>query len=267
MTQNARFNDDRTAEIYERLLLPRIFRPWGLLLVEKAGLRAGQRVLDVATGPGTLARLAAERAGISGAVYGVDLSANMLAQATAKAPVPGGAPLSFLQAPAESLPFEDAFFDAVVCQQGLQFFADPPACLAEMRRVLKPGGRLALASWAGESGMVFRAAIMAALDAVRTVPSALDPLKWVDENSLRGMLIGAGFKDVQTGIETLNSGFEDLDRTLACVEGTSAGTAVRALDPGQRARFDALLTDALAPYAVGNGYRIPSRAVIGLARA
>jgi ubiquinone/menaquinone biosynthesis C-methylase UbiE len=93
MSENPRFNDDQTANAYERLLVPRIFRPWGLLLLEKVGLRTGQRILDVATGPGTLARLAAEHIGAAGAICGVDLSANMLAQAKAKAPVQGGAPI------------------------------------------------------------------------------------------------------------------------------------------------------------------------------
>ncbi|MDT8304800.1 MAG: methyltransferase domain-containing protein, partial [Anaerolineae bacterium] len=78
----------------------------------------------------------------AGAVTGVDINEGMLAVARQKAPH-----LTWRPAPAESLPFDDATFDRVVSQFGLMFFVDPPRALAEMMRVLRPGGTLAVAVW------------------------------------------------------------------------------------------------------------------------
>jgi SAM-dependent methyltransferase len=267
MTQPARFSDDQTATLYERLLLPRVFRPWAELLLGRVGLRPGDKVLDVATGPGTLARLAAEQVGPTGEVHGGDLSEPMLAQAKAKPPVMGGAPLAYVQSSADTLPFADATFDVVCCQQGLQFFPDQPKALAEMRRVLKPGGRLGLACWAGQSGMTMMAAFHAALDAVRGHASELPPIRWVDVEGLRAMLRGAHFHEVRTELASYTVHFDDLEQVVACVHGTSAGMELRALRPEAQERFRVLTTDALRPYVHAAGVRIPSQAVLGLAQS
>src|SRR5690606_31718220 len=88
------------------------------------------------------ARSAAGRVGSQGAVVGVDINPGMLRVARIKAPE-----MQWLEASAEELPFEDESFDAVLCQFALMFFTDKVAALEEMARVLKPGGRLAVAVW------------------------------------------------------------------------------------------------------------------------
>ncbi len=107
-----------------------------------------EAVLDVATGPGTVARIAAARARSTGRVVGIDISAPMLEVARGKPAEPGAAPLEFLERHAHDLQFPDASFDVVLCQQGLQFFPDQIAALPEMHRVLKPSGRVGIAVWA-----------------------------------------------------------------------------------------------------------------------
>lgn len=102
-------------------------------------------VLDVATGPGTVARLAARRIGPDGRVVATDISRPMLDVASSKPPLPNAAPITYIESPAAPLAVESALFDAVFCHQGLQFFPDRLAALAEMRRALKPGGVLAVA--------------------------------------------------------------------------------------------------------------------------
>lgn len=97
-------------------------------------------MLDVACGTGPVARYVAPLVGPMGRVLGLDLNAGMLAIARAMAQREGNA---------TALPFPDASFDRVCCQQGLRFFPDRPATLQEMCRVLIPGGRLALAVWRG----------------------------------------------------------------------------------------------------------------------
>jgi len=130
---------DDAAEAYERTLVPVVFVPWGEELLRRAGLRPGETVLDVACGTGIVARMASAAVGGSGQVAGVDINPGMLAVARRIAP-----DIGWVEAPADALPLPDASCDAVFCQQGFQFFPDKPAAAAEIRRVLKPGGRAVL---------------------------------------------------------------------------------------------------------------------------
>ncbi|MEM7345442.1 MAG: methyltransferase domain-containing protein, partial [Chloroflexota bacterium] len=109
---------------------------------DAADLQPGQRVLDVACGTGVLARTAAGRVEVGGQVVGVDINEGMLAVAKQKAPH-----ITWWHGPAENLPFEDNSFDAVISQFGLMFFEDRQEALKEMMRVLRPGGKLAVAVW------------------------------------------------------------------------------------------------------------------------
>jgi ubiquinone/menaquinone biosynthesis C-methylase UbiE len=131
-------------EFYELYQVPRLLGPMALRLLEGVALRPGQRVLDVACGTGIVARLAAPRVAPSGRVVGVDLNAGMLAMARARA-AEAGLEIEWRQADAAALPFEDAAFDVVLCQQGLQFFPDKPAGLREMHRVTAREGTVVLA--------------------------------------------------------------------------------------------------------------------------
>jgi ubiquinone/menaquinone biosynthesis C-methylase UbiE len=141
------FTNETVPPAYDRYYRPRIFDPWGRFLVDRAALKPGMRVLDVATGPGTVARIAAERVGPSGAVTGTDISPVMLEVARSKPSQAGAAKIEYLVSPAAPLAVGDAAFDVVLCQQGLQFFGDRAAALAEMRRALRPSGRVAAAVW------------------------------------------------------------------------------------------------------------------------
>src|SRR4051794_40596887 len=132
---------------YQEFLVPAMFTPFAETLVEQAGVGEGSNVLDVACGTGAASRAAARRAGPSGSVTGVDLGEPTLAVARAQPVDDGAAPIAWLQADATELPVEDGAFDVGLCQQGLQFFPDKGAALAEMHRALKPGGRLAIATW------------------------------------------------------------------------------------------------------------------------
>jgi len=130
------------AEAYENLHVPALFRQWAPYVVEAARIQPGQRVLDVACGTGILARQVASCVGKDGLVAGLDADPGMLAVANELA-----RSIEWRQGAAESLPYDDASFDAVVSQFGLMFFQDRAAALREMLRVLVPGGWLAVAVW------------------------------------------------------------------------------------------------------------------------
>ncbi|WP_432139077.1 MULTISPECIES: class I SAM-dependent methyltransferase [unclassified Streptomyces] len=133
-------------ERYERYIAP-LMRPFIDALLDAVDLSPGAHVLDLACGTGFVARAAAAQAGPTGHVAAADINPDMLKLAAAKAPrlYPD---IEFTQAPADTLPYGDASFDAVLCNQGAQFFPDLSAAVAEAARVLRPGGRLALAVWA-----------------------------------------------------------------------------------------------------------------------
>ena len=130
------------AHAYEALFVPALFNQWAPKVAEAAHIQPGQRVIDVACGTGILTREVALRTGSTGAVIGIDPNPGMVAVAKQLAPA-----IEWREGVAESLPFPDQSFDAVVSQFGLMFFTDQRQALREMLRVLAPGGRLAVAVW------------------------------------------------------------------------------------------------------------------------
>jgi len=129
------------AEVYEEFFVPALFEAWVGQVADAAAITTGQKVLDVACGTGVLARAAAARAGAAN-VTGLDVNEGMLAVARRVSPE-----ITWEMGRAEALPYEDGTFDAVVSQFGLMFFEDRVQAIQEMARVLKPGGKLAVAVW------------------------------------------------------------------------------------------------------------------------
>jgi SAM-dependent methyltransferase len=104
-------------------------------------------VLDVACGTGFVVRAAADGVGAAGRVVGADVNGGMLAVAREVSHA-YPCPVEWIEASALALPWDDDVFDVVTCQQGLQFMPDPVACLAEMARVTRVGGRIGVTVWA-----------------------------------------------------------------------------------------------------------------------
>ena len=129
------------AENYQRYFVPAIATPVAAGLLDAAGIQAGERVLDVACGTGIIARLAAERVGPTGAVSAIDVAPDMIDVARS-VPAPDQPVIDWRVGDATSLPFDDEQYDVVTCQMGLMFMGDRAAAVAEMRRVLVPGGRV-----------------------------------------------------------------------------------------------------------------------------
>ncbi|HET9847169.1 MAG TPA: class I SAM-dependent methyltransferase [Candidatus Dormibacteraeota bacterium] len=235
------FSVGSIAETYEDIYVPRIFGPWARLLADSAQLRPGEAVLDIATGPGSVARVAAERVGPTGRVVGADISEAMIGIARQKPELAGAAPIEYLIGPAAPLPVVDASFDVVLCQQGLQFFPDAVAAVHEMRRALKPGGRVAAAVWQEIAMQPSFAAIDAALreclspDVARTYGA---PFGVINADGLTALLAEAGFKDIRVEVRRLPLTLEGgVPQFLAALGASPIATTIAELDEPTRARF------------------------------
>jgi SAM-dependent methyltransferase len=214
--------DISAIQVYDRVLVPRLFTPCARLLLDRLGLQPGETVIDIACGPGSVTRLAATAVGRGGHVTGVDLSPAMLVIAQAKPPLPHAASIDYHKAPADRLPVADGEFDVATCQHGLQFFPDRAAALVETRRALRPGGRIGIAVWAG---IEYSPAFAALEDAVREVAGdeVADryrdgPWNMPDAGQLKEALTHSGFEDVRITRDALPLDFEcaaQLGSTLA----------------------------------------------------
>jgi SAM-dependent methyltransferase len=187
-------------QAYQDTLVDAVFTPWGEYLLDALGVTAGERFLDLATGPGTVARLASSRLGPTGRVLATDLSDSMLAIAKAKGGVSQGAPIEYRHSPAVPLDAPTNAFDVVCCQHGFQFFPDRNAALGEMRRALREGGRLGLAVWAG---IEFCPPFAVLRDAIGEVMGTEEAERYTNgpwglhaPSKLAEMVTDAGFEDV-----------------------------------------------------------------------
>lgn len=141
MSENDQGYAERSpAEIYDELFVPALFEPWANVVAEAAEISPGDSVLDVACGTGVLACAVAKRVEPGGSVTGLDPNDDMLKVARRKSDS-----IEWRAGRAEAIPFADETFDAVVSQFGMMFFGDAVRALREMMRVLRPGGRLAVA--------------------------------------------------------------------------------------------------------------------------
>ncbi|HEX2153222.1 MAG TPA: methyltransferase domain-containing protein [Acidimicrobiia bacterium] len=146
------------AEVYEAFFLPALFAQWAGQVLDAAYVSPGDHLLDVGCGTGVVAREALARVGHGGRVVGVDPNEGMLAVAQRTPRV------EWRTGVAEDLPFADASFDAVVSQFAMMFFDDRERAVREMERVLRPGGRVAIATWASLTDTPGYAAVVDLLD-------------------------------------------------------------------------------------------------------
>ena len=220
MTDEQRWHLAGTApEIYAEHLVPAVFAPWAPVLLDVAAVGIGHTVLDVACGTGVVAAAAAERVGPSGAVTGVDINPGMIAVAARTQGV------RWAQADAARLPFPDGGFDRVLCQAGLQFVPDRLGALREMRRVLRPGGRVALLVWRALHHSPGFAALADALHAVVGPEAAAvmrAPFVFGDDpRPLVTLLDSAGFGDVEVQARAGTVRFASVEAFVRCQRAAS----------------------------------------------
>jgi SAM-dependent methyltransferase len=179
-----------------REIIREMFAPVAQALIADARIKSGDAVLDVATGPGEPALSIAERVGHEGKVAGIDVIPEMVEAARREANRRGFRNAAFEVAPADHLPFEESTFDAVVSRFGVMFFPSPVDSVREMLRVLKPGGRIALAVWHFEERNPFHYAVSQIVkryvDPPPPSPPSPDAFRFAEPGDLLGVLSKAG---------------------------------------------------------------------------
>ena len=238
------------AEVYDEQFVPALFRHWGPVMCDAAGIRPGRRVLDVACGTGALTLAVAERVAPGGAVTGLDANPEMLAVARRKQ-----APVEWRDGRAESLPFADASFDAVVSQFGLMFFDDRVAALREMRRVLRPGGRLAVAvcdALANSPGYAALAALLERLFGTRVANAFRAPFVLGDVRALRALCVDAGIADATVAQHQGTVRFKSID-ALVSTERACVWTLGGLLDDAQFEHLRREAQSVFRPFVDGSG--------------
>lgn len=257
-------------EAYERHLVPVLFAPWAVFLVAQAALQPGERVLDAACGTGIVARLAAPLVGETGHITGCDLNPGMLAVARALPPG-SGAPMTWQEGNLEALPFANGAFDVVLCQQGLQFCPNRAVAVGELRRVLRPGGRLLLNVARDLPYAPYMRAVVQAVtqhvhaEAGRRMSA---PCTLGNREELRALLHTAGFREVRIELHILPMRIMSLERFLSGQFAASPiANDIAALDATAREAFFEQITAALQPYRDDAGYMIPYETHVAQAQA
>lgn len=223
------------AHAYQTYFARAVFEPLAERVVGRHTPAAGDAVLDVACGTGILTRRLASAVGPEGQVVGVDVNPQMLE--AAREFTDRSAPIAYLQGDGTALDLPDDAFDAVYCQQGLQFFPDRAAGVGEMRRVLRTGGSAVIATWRGLEEQPLYAALAEAEKrnlAAAEVPvdqSDLDaPFSLGDPDELRALLIGAGFDNVTVESATITARFADADHFVRRMEYAYAAVVPQFVD-------------------------------------
>lgn len=240
-------------------------------LVDAAAPRAGMSILDLASGTGEPSLSLARRVAPTGTVTATDLSRGMLAALKANAVAEGVTNIETRVCDAQQLPFPDATFDLVTSRFGVMFFVEIARALAEIRRVLKPGGRIALMVWGAPApGTYFGAASVPYMRrlAVKPDPDAPGPMRFAEPRKLLHAVEAAGFRDVQEADRNVEAPFRGSpERLLASMMDMAAPfrNAAATLPDGDRRAaeqeayenlrplYDGTLTKVTAPVIIVTG--------------
>jgi ubiquinone/menaquinone biosynthesis C-methylase UbiE len=256
------------AQKYEQYVAS-FFVPWAEDLVQRAGLEAGLSVLDVACGTGVVTRAAGPVLGPTGKILASDLNEGMLAEA--RLHDVQGASVEWRQADATDLPFDSDEFDALLCQQGLQFVPDKATAVAEMHRVLRPGGIAAVSVWRSPESNPYISALADGLSrhlSPEAGQSMLAPCGLGDRDEFFNQFTAAGFASVTVeAVEIIRDPIDALDAIAGNLSGLPMAEDVAAMDPAKRNEMLDDMTNALSEYITDGILRQPMSAHIAVATA
>lgn len=264
---------DRAGRVWveQQALLDRMYQPIAKAVVDRVDLRAGETVLDVGCGSGATTFEAAWRIGPQGRAVGADISGALLELARRRAGEQALEGVDFVHADAQTHDF-GVTFDAIVSRFGVMFFPDPVAAFANLRRALKPGGRLAFACWRSpEDNAITQVPLDAAAPFLPEVPrferNAPGRFAFADPERVRSILAEAGWRDI--AIAPLDDptpvSFEEL-MTMSLRVGPLNPILSQA-DEALRAQVRDAVAAALAPRVQDGAARMDSACWLVSARA
>jgi SAM-dependent methyltransferase len=249
------------AEIDQRL------NPLNAILTERAGIAAGERVIDVGCGTGDLALHLAEVVGPTGVVLGVDLSAPMLALAERRRTEHGYGHVQFQQIDAQTHVFEAGAHDFLLSRFGVMFFGDPVAAFRNLMTALRPAGRLAFACWAPiDENPWFEIPMEAGVRWLGrpepSPPRAPGPFAFSEAAYVEQILGAAGYADIvveqiSTVLPGARTAADEAD--FVCNMGPLA-RLIREREPDEQTvrRIVVEIAEAFRPFETAGGVRVPA---------
>ncbi len=259
--------DTTAAEAYEAHLVPAIFRPWAEVVVGLAAPKPGEHVLDVACGTGIGARIAAEAVAPNGKVVGLDIDPGMVEIARRSA-VESGATTEWHCGSAIEMPFADETFDLCLCLQGLQFFPDRAQGFSELRRVLRPTGRLVASIWCPIEHNKGHLALVQALERQNVDAAAVKrPFSFGDVEEIKEIAEWAGFPAVEIQTEERLSRFPSVEGFIDSLAsgGPASRHALAQLPDEGRQDLVKDVKEILEPYVKENELNLPMRTHVVIA--
>jgi len=270
----ARWEESADGWARTRAAIARDTTPVSQWLLEAARLQPGMIVLEVASGPGDLGLLAAEIVAPAGRAIVTDGAEAMVEVARARGAELGIANAEFRQMEAEWLDLEAASVDAVLCRWGYMLLADPEAALRETRRVLRPGGHVALAVWDVPERNPWMSAAGRTLTARGVMeppdPEQPGPFALAAPGRLRELLDDAGFGEVTVEAVDFEFRAPNLDEWWEQMLKNSSRvrSAMAALAPAEHYATRDAVDAAYAPYVQPDGsVRLPARTLVAAAEA
>jgi SAM-dependent methyltransferase len=232
----------------------------------------GHAVLDAACGTGLPSLAIAERLLPDGKVIAIDASAEMVGAARRKAAAAGLANVEHLQSDVASLPFADGSFDAATCAFGLMFCSDPTQGASELRRVLKPGGRFAIAAWDEPSKNAFFGSVFGPVERLLSRPPpdprAPGPFRLSPPGEMDAVLRAAGFSEFS--LEPMEIWFEfesvDLHWRISSDMAAPLAAAKASLSEADLAQLREAVAESLGPYVADGRVRVPNTALCAWGR-